>query len=258
MLGKLMKYELQASAKTFLPLYGVLLLFALVNRLLFNFSFGALQGIAITIYFGLMVAIAVLTIIVNIQRFYKTLLTEEGYLMFTLPVKTWQLVISRLFTAMIWVIGSGIVVMSSILIINARPEMYQSFFSIWREVVQQASMQGVNLYLLGIEGVFLLFLNMTSNILLIYTAIAIGHLFQQKQVLASFGAYMGIIVVIQAIASMIVAILEPLNFGLYLKSLSIPTIAYGTGIVFIIAIVIWSFCLFALTTYILNKRLNLN
>lgn len=258
MLSKLMKYELQASAKTFLPLYGVLLLFALVNRLLFNFSFGALQGIAITIYSGLMVAVAVLTIIVSIQRFYKTLLTEEGYLMFTLPVKTWQLVISRLFTAMIWVIASGIVALGSILIVNARADMYQSFITVWRVVVQQTSMQGVNIYLLGAEGFALLFLGMTSNILLIYTAIAIGHLFQQKQLLASFGAYMGIIIVMQTIARLFVTILKRFNIAEYIQNLDMNVVTYGTGFVFIIGIIIWGSCLFALTTYILNRRLNLN
>ncbi len=253
-----MKYELQASAKTFLPLYGVLLLFAIVNRLLFNFSFGTLQGIAITIYSGLMVAIAVLTIIVSIQRFYKTLLTEEGYLMFTLPVKTWQLVISRLFTAMIWVIGSGIVSLGSILIINARADMYESFITVWRLVNEQASIQGVNIYLLGAEGSALLFLGMISSILLIYTAIAIGHLFQQRQVLASFGAYMGIIIVIQTIMRLFASLLKSLNIDDYLQTLNMATVAYGTGFVIIIGIIVWGLGLFALTTYILNKRLNLN
>lgn len=42
-----------------------------------------------------MVALFVLTMIVIIQRFYKGLLCDEGYLMFTLPVKPWQLIATK-------------------------------------------------------------------------------------------------------------------------------------------------------------------
>ena len=32
MLGKLLKYEIKSTARTFLPLYGMILLVALINR----------------------------------------------------------------------------------------------------------------------------------------------------------------------------------------------------------------------------------
>ena len=40
-------------------------------------------------------ALGAYTCVVTIQRFYKGLLGQEGYLMFTLPVKNWQLVFSK-------------------------------------------------------------------------------------------------------------------------------------------------------------------
>ena len=39
MLGRLIKYEFKATARTFLPLYGVLLLLAGLNRLFMEFKF---------------------------------------------------------------------------------------------------------------------------------------------------------------------------------------------------------------------------
>ena len=54
MLGKLIKYEFKATGRILLPLYGALLVFALINRLLFrssldetiNNTFGTIGGIA--------------------------------------------------------------------------------------------------------------------------------------------------------------------------------------------------------------------
>ena len=40
MLGKLMKYEIKATARLFLPLYAALLVFSLINRFLNPFAIG--------------------------------------------------------------------------------------------------------------------------------------------------------------------------------------------------------------------------
>lgn len=38
MLGKLIKYELSATSRLFLPFYGALLIFALINKIFFSFK----------------------------------------------------------------------------------------------------------------------------------------------------------------------------------------------------------------------------
>ena len=94
MLGKLLKYELKATARTFLPLYGAILVVSVVVRLAFSkFEHADLfMGISALTLFGLFVALAVLTLLVIVQRFNNNLLSDEGYLMFTLPVSTHSLV----------------------------------------------------------------------------------------------------------------------------------------------------------------------
>lgn len=92
MLGKLTKYEFKATCRFFLPLYGALLLLAAMSRLsqwimTYN-EIGLLHyfsNIFTLVYVLVAVAIFALTLIVMIQRFYKNLLGDEGYLMFTLP-----------------------------------------------------------------------------------------------------------------------------------------------------------------------------
>jgi hypothetical protein len=70
-----------------------------------------------------------MTLIVLIQRFYKNLLGDEGYLMFTLPVQSWSHILSKLAVSMLWTVVSGGVALCSILFISSNnistPEFYK-------------------------------------------------------------------------------------------------------------------------------------
>ena len=76
MLGKLLKYEFRATGRLFLPLYGALVIFALINALLLSFrEIPQLPAVlAMLVYILLAIAVFVVTFIVMIQRFYKNLL----------------------------------------------------------------------------------------------------------------------------------------------------------------------------------------
>ena len=103
MLGKLMKYEFKATSRMLLPINGAMLLFALINRLFMELNFfqtgnmaiSALATVMAVMYVMVIIAAFVITLIVIIQRFYKNLLTDEGYLMFTLPVKAHSHITSK-------------------------------------------------------------------------------------------------------------------------------------------------------------------
>ncbi len=105
MLGKLIKYDLKALAKILAPLWGVLL----VMGLIFGISIRSnLDGIgntmivfSLVVIVAVIVAIFVMNVIIVIQRFWNGLLQEEGYLMFTLPVTTRSLILSKVISALI-------------------------------------------------------------------------------------------------------------------------------------------------------------
>lgn len=91
MLGKLIKYDVKALVKILGPLWGVLL----VMGLIFEIGMSDLSPIgngmmvfSLVVIFAVIVGIFVISVIIIIQRFWKGLLKEEGYLMFTLPVTT--------------------------------------------------------------------------------------------------------------------------------------------------------------------------
>ncbi|MFN1806344.1 hypothetical protein ACK2GQ_06725 [Clostridioides difficile] len=71
MLGKLLKYELKASGRIFIPLYIAILIVAVFNGIFMNTNILQVQGIGILVLTSLFMALGVLTIVVTIQRFRK-------------------------------------------------------------------------------------------------------------------------------------------------------------------------------------------
>ncbi|MCL1808903.1 MAG: hypothetical protein FWG42_03930 [Clostridiales bacterium] len=109
MLGKLLKYEIQATSRVFLPLYLGLLAVAVAASFTLQSNLDVLKGIIMFLLVMLYGALIVVTVVLLIQRFYRNLLKDEGYLMFTLPVHQATLVASKLVTACLWSILSTIV-----------------------------------------------------------------------------------------------------------------------------------------------------
>ena len=111
MLGKLMKYEVRSCGRIFFPFYIVVLIFSIVASLFINFDnyehdFSVLYLVGFLAIFALFVAAIVLTILLIVQRFNKSLLEDEGYLMFTLPVSQKSLVLSKFLTSLLFIILS--------------------------------------------------------------------------------------------------------------------------------------------------------
>ena len=91
MLGKLVKYEYKATARTLLPLFGGLVLVWGVDALarFVTMQLGMGDRTLVNSLFGFLavmttLAAFVMTIFVSIRQFYR-LLGEDGYLLFTLP-----------------------------------------------------------------------------------------------------------------------------------------------------------------------------
>ena len=127
MIGKLLKYDIKAVTRYLIPLYIVFLAIALINGffkpfdVLENYDVSALKILAsilmIIVYFIMMAGVMLGTAIILVLRFQKNLLGDEGYLSFTLPVQTWQHVVSKLLTSIFGMVLSIIVILISVSII---------------------------------------------------------------------------------------------------------------------------------------------
>lgn len=120
---KLLKYEWKACARACLPLYGAIILVALINHLLYSEAvpellFGIPAAIMSMLYVVIFAAVFVATAVILVQRFYKSLLGGEGYLMFTLPVSVTQHIFSKAIIAVAMCFLSCLVAFLSILLLS--------------------------------------------------------------------------------------------------------------------------------------------
>ena len=261
MLSKLLKYELKATGRIFLPLLLALLLFAGINRFTIGpEKFDTPAMISMAIYIMIMVGMFVMTFIMMIQRFNKNLLSDEGYLMHTLPVKPWKHIVSKLFVSMLWIVVSGITALMSILIIALRNGDLTKFAEAFSTSYHQAfELLGASVYLLSFEIIIVLLVSLASGILIIYASIAIGHLFNQHKMLASFGAF----IALSALSEILLKLFNLIpgtafSFNISINDLigmqPVIQLMLASGIIFT---GLGCAAYFAITNYILSKRLNL-
>ncbi|MDD4680660.1 MAG: ABC transporter permease [Clostridia bacterium] len=262
MLGKLLKYEIKSTARIFIPLYALLLVFALLNKFLnpfevmessvrFNFQ-SVFQALTASAYFILIVAIFVMTLFIAIQRFYKNLLGDEGYLMFTLPVKTRQNIASKLLIAVMWYILSAVAVITSIAIMVGPRE----FFEFLQSMIELLK-DGLGVASLIILPLFIL-IQLIHGTLMIYDAMSLGHLFGKQKLLASFGMYAALYFITQIILTIVILSVGSTMFTSLIHSAE-PTgvqILSFLGMLGIVAALL-SVVHFAITNYILKNKLNL-
>ncbi|MDF2485562.1 MAG: putative rane protein [Herbinix sp.] len=260
MLSKLLKHEFKATARLMLPLYLVLCVLTIVDRIALSIEFkGALNVIPVfaTFAYGLsIVAIAVVSFVIIVLRFYKNLMTDEGYLMFTLPTKSHQLINSKLLVSFVWNIASILVIILSIFGVMATPDRmdlfrdgYQMFIS---ELKQEFGAFNMSLFLF--EFIVLMIVGLINNILIIYVSIAVGQLFNGHKVLGSFAAYIGIGTVIQIVMTVLFITLGVLFNKSFSESSSVPQIIFPITIGFLLltnVLYYWG------TDFIFKRKLNL-
>lgn len=261
MLGKLLKYELQATGRIFVPLYIALVLVALVNHL---FLLGDIQfgfGLTTMILIGLFVALAVVTLVVLIQRFSKNLLGDEGYLMFTLPAKPYQLILSKLLITVFWTIISGIVsIITFILLMGGFDFAFlKEFFTLlstrmdiltstWGTAMQDEFFRQA--IMLMISVCFIGLFSYMGTILEIYLALSIGQLpvFSKHRSISAFVAFFVINFALQTVIVLV--------SGVLVRNFSEPSVGMMCTLTLLGGILVDCILFFA-TNYILNKHLNL-
>ncbi len=107
MIGKVFKYEFKSGTRIILPLYGAMIVLALICGISFsdalyelsNTTFKATVG---SIFGCTFFAAFLITLVVIEKRFKKGMLEEEAYLNFSLPVTMTEHIIGRLLTFSVW------------------------------------------------------------------------------------------------------------------------------------------------------------
>ena len=267
MLGKLLKYELKATSRVFIPLYIAILVVSIVNGLSLNLEILNIQGLATIVLMCLFISLFVITIVVTIQRFNKNLLKDEGYLMFTLPVSSKHLVLSKYLTSLIWTFLSFVVAFLSFTIIFMIPTYKYFDFSYFINEFNLLFSNMLNLNILGqfLKIILLMIISYTIFIFNVYLALSVGQLpiFNRFRSVSSFIGFLVINLLIsyaQNIVSLFVndasVNIEAIDNINYAINSVTSIVSKGLNIAIVINIIIILVLFFA-TTYILDKKLNL-
>ena len=258
-LSKLLKYDLRANLKIFLFIWPAILVFGLLERIALMaelpVKISAIFVNLTTVLFVLaVIAACVFALVISVIRFYSGLLRDEGYLMFTLPVRPWQLVLSKLLTALLTLVVTGLVSFVSVgilfggirgLLPSIRTSLEQSFGGI------------INGW-----GIALLVLLVVVSVLQIYLSCSIGHLFRRKRILFAVLFYYAINVVLETVAVTSIIVLSNFEpFCRFLVQLSAGMSAPGMFNLFIgvmlALLAVLGIVYFFVTERILRRHLNL-
>lgn len=280
MLGKLIKHEYKQTGKMMLPLFGAVLVLTGLTKIsmiladittariplqtsphnVFSFITDLLAGITVFAFVAMMAAVVIL----SVMRFYKNMLGDEGYLMFTLPVTAEEHVFAKLLAAFTWTVaGIAICVGAMWLFIGSEVPMdVVSFLTVSK---QAAAQYGIGVYLMPLLPMLALVAGVFVTYLQFYTAISIGGQWQQNRLVASVVAYVGINLALQIIG---VAVLSVFGMAVSSNDATVaatnniffenPVLMFNTifGGIFLVLSVL-GVVYFFVTRWLLSKKLNL-
>ena len=207
-------------------------------------------------------ALCALMMVFMMVHFYKNLVTDEGYLTFTLPVSPANILCSKLFTAFVWNILAWIAAFCAFVILFIP---FMDIFSMdWDAILSSLRQLASTLNLLDLQSwaaLVLTLINLVfsciSTILMIYTAIILGSVIARKHKIL---AAMGLIFAISAVKSIVSSVV--LFFPLLLSSgtlleMSVDGYMNLTNTLSILISAIFAISCFFLSKYLLEKKLNL-
>lgn len=211
MFGKLLKHEFRATGRFMWILYVAMLVLSLgshFSMLYLDTENGpvvlSILAVVVTVLWVLSLIFGIaMTVILMVNRFHKNLLTDEGYLMFTLPTGVHSLIFSKLIVAVVWALATILVMILGVALAVMDSSILQELGDTFGLMFQYMDTElGLNLAAMAAELILLMVLALASAMLQFYAAMAIGYGFNGHKLLLSVVFYFGIAVAFQIIGSL--------------------------------------------------------
>lgn len=273
MLKTLLKYEWKDTWGLCTACNGIALILSVIGALMislwhysddktFTDTQTTMLGVAFSFYIIIYI-VSVFAIVLVMKyyffvRYYKNLFTDQGYLMHTLPVKSTDLINSKLIIAVLWQFITGIVVGICIVIIVfsfadifgelSIMDFKEAFHDI--EMEFDEIVKGVPLIASGIISGLV---TPIFEILLMYMAVGIGQQSKKNRLFLSVMVLIGLYVGKRFISS---CLSVPLQMLLINEDVSLTAVNVGAVLV-VLAIIAMTVGLYFLNKYFLEKKLNL-
>jgi len=247
MLGKLLKYDFKAVGRIMLPMYAAMMVLGIVIGVTARIETGGktLLSIWMLLFFLLVMAAVILTVYLLVERYYRSLLGNEGYLNCALPVTTLEHIASKVIAALVWMIFGCLAVAVSGLLMGL-------ISTDWQDLVEAAQFIGQRLLhladnaealLLFVKLFVIAVLSLTMMVMMVYAAIAVGHLWSEHHILGTIIAF----VAFQIVMTIVVMVFDKTGVAIHFAKM--------TGVV--CYTVFWLAVYGTLTWYILDRHLNL-
>ena len=265
MLIKLLKKDLKATYRFFIPLLCGYAIAALLGKFLFEvilaygkFSFedAIFNGLTIftvfyfTIFLIYLIACYIMSLVFIIFDFYKTMVSDHGYLTHTLPVKTSQLIWSKTLVGVFWqVIVNLLVGLSTFLLVigHFSDIPFRSF------LIEFIKTINLNFITYSSFTLINMLIEWFSRPLMIFACISSGQLWKTHRILGSILAYIGIYMASQIINTFALIITNGADIYLKYNNFGYSGYMVYTAIFGIATTIIF----FLITNYILSNHLNL-
>lgn len=262
MLGKLIKHEFRAVSKILGILHLALGFITVIGMIAINFgstneNLQMISGFTLVMYILILLAVAVAVTIYLVVRFYRNIFTDEGYLMNTLPVKSYELIFSKLIVSFVWCIINVICTAFSIFLLCLSQSTLDDISVVWVTISNELLVEtGVSMWTILPFIIIGCIISALYMFTMFYASIAIGQTFKNHKVLFSLGAY-----VVLYFISQIISTLALIPFG-FVTIVNTDTVNLQNTIFPIMCLsYLASFALlviyFVITNYIMNKKLNL-
>lgn len=282
MLKKLLKYDLQASARILPAVYGLIIMLSLVLRL-FNFMMETLfkneilYNIFSTVYYLLVVVHTlflagtfILTLFFCIQRFYLSVVKGDAYLTLMLPIPRHYNIISKTINAVLWEIVCFGAVALSTFIAYYSPEFWDFIKNIISSLIEMLDAVNAPKLFLVLEMALLIIVSLTSSVLMFFAAISIGQVISRKKLLGAVGGYAILYFANSFLATIVMVIFNSITLALtgtgtsgnVIEDGPISTtspIPYFIGFIGVLIVYysLLSTVYFLITKKVVNKKLNL-
>lgn len=291
MFKKLFKYDFKSTKRIGFPLLigvGGLTVIGVIAMLVFASSFKALIYMpenaddtlmitttlsmisAVTFLFGALIGLAVIAIAMEVYcfvDFYKSTVTDEAYLTFTLPVKVKDLIFSKTLCAFLWFTIQSVAITISVgIILGTGVIALGEEYSVLLEDLQSMGFDPnilINNYVGDIVLNYVLnfvynIVNTLNTILLVFTAIFfVSTVMRKHRVLGAIGGIVianaiigGITGIVQTIVGLIAGVIGELAQNPYIS---------GNITTFVMTIIVGgiTIALFFGLKYLMEKKLNI-
>ena len=267
MLGKLIKYEFKFTAGKYGLMYLVLAAYTLfviglglihTSNPFVTGTIGFLTGIYFIVLFGVCVCATGYAVV----RFYKTMVSDEGYLTHTLPAKVEHIILSKFLVAYVFQFLTIILAAASaMLVVSLKFDV--NLFSAFHSAIEELSALGENVVSVLIAFLVCALVSMAYQVLTYYVSIGVGQMLQGNKVVGCVLGYMIINTAVQVIVAVVsfgVSFIAGVSNGFENLESSISSVSGFTALLAVetVLMLVLAVVEYFVTSFCLKKKLNLN